>query len=246
METSPTCTTRGMRSSRRPRGTLTCVRRHPRLRHGRDGLHPRTRRRSLAATRRRRRARGRGNRRPAEPHSLTRMRQKVASSAQGSWDPRLPARSRATAATSFLVEQFSRAQRGSSHGRSRIVRLAYPEVEFVELAKESFAGWRELEEEPGGAPRAERAARARRGLRAELAARARRPPEPSTSSRAGRRGHAGPSACRTAGPRSSSRKPGSSAPTRAPRVRRLRRPARASRRGRASTRSTSSTPRPSW
>jgi len=36
---------------------------------------------------------------------------------------------------------------GSSHGRSRIVRLAYPEVEFVELAKESFAGWRSLERE---------------------------------------------------------------------------------------------------
>jgi sarcosine oxidase len=29
------------------------------------------------------------------------------------------------------------------------VRLAYPEVEFVELAKESFAGWRELEQESG-------------------------------------------------------------------------------------------------
>ena len=39
--------------------------------------------------------------------------------------------------------------RGSSHGRSRIVRLAYPEVEFVELAQEAFAGWRELEREAG-------------------------------------------------------------------------------------------------
>ena len=46
------------------------------------------------------------------------------------------------------VEQFGVGHtHGSSHGRSRIVRLAYPEVEFVELAKESFAGWRELEQE---------------------------------------------------------------------------------------------------
>ncbi|MGZ4316257.1 MAG: FAD-dependent oxidoreductase [Gaiellaceae bacterium] len=49
-----------------------------------------------------------------------------------------------------LLEQFQVGHnRGSSHGRSRIVRLAYPEVEFVELAKEAFAGWRELEEESG-------------------------------------------------------------------------------------------------
>jgi sarcosine oxidase len=45
-----------------------------------------------------------------------------------------------------LYEQFEVGHtRGSSHGRSRIVRLAYPEVEFVELAKASFAGWRALE-----------------------------------------------------------------------------------------------------
>ena len=50
----------------------------------------------------------------------------------------------------LLLEQFHVGhQHGSSHGRSRIVRLAYPEVEFVELAKEAFAGWRELEEESG-------------------------------------------------------------------------------------------------
>jgi sarcosine oxidase len=49
-----------------------------------------------------------------------------------------------------LFEQFQAGHtRGSSHGRSRIVRLAYPELEFVELAKESFAGWRELEQEAG-------------------------------------------------------------------------------------------------
>jgi sarcosine oxidase len=50
----------------------------------------------------------------------------------------------------LLVEQFQVGNRhGSSHGRSRIVRLAYPEVEFVELAREAIAGWRELEQESG-------------------------------------------------------------------------------------------------
>jgi len=50
----------------------------------------------------------------------------------------------------LLVEQFAIGHnRGSSHGRSRIVRLAYPELEFVELAKESFVRWRELERESG-------------------------------------------------------------------------------------------------
>jgi sarcosine oxidase len=49
-----------------------------------------------------------------------------------------------------LLEQFRVGHnRGSSHGRSRIVRLAYPEVEFVELAKEAMPGWRELERESG-------------------------------------------------------------------------------------------------
>ena len=50
----------------------------------------------------------------------------------------------------LLLEQFHIGhQHGSSHGRSRIVRLAYPEVEYVELAKEAFVGWRELEQESG-------------------------------------------------------------------------------------------------
>ena len=50
----------------------------------------------------------------------------------------------------LLVEQFKVGHtHGSSHGRSRIVRLAYPEVEFVELAREAFAGWRDLEHESG-------------------------------------------------------------------------------------------------
>src|SRR5437763_16870206 len=49
-----------------------------------------------------------------------------------------------------LYEQFRIGHaRGSSHGRSRIVRLAYPELEFVELAKESFAAWRALERDAG-------------------------------------------------------------------------------------------------
>ena len=49
-----------------------------------------------------------------------------------------------------LLEQFRVGhERGSSHGRSRIVRLAYPEVEFVELAREAFVSWRELEQEAG-------------------------------------------------------------------------------------------------
>ena len=49
-----------------------------------------------------------------------------------------------------LLEQFEVGHpNGSSHGRSRIVRLAYPEQEFVELAQESFTGWRELEGEAG-------------------------------------------------------------------------------------------------
>jgi len=41
--------------------------------------------------------------------------------------------------------------RGSSHGRSRIVRLAYPEAEWVRLAIEARAGWLELEHESGQA-----------------------------------------------------------------------------------------------
>lgn len=50
----------------------------------------------------------------------------------------------------LLLEQFHIGhQHGSSHGRSRIVRLAYPEVEFIELAREAFAGWRDLETESG-------------------------------------------------------------------------------------------------
>ena len=35
--------------------------------------------------------------------------------------------------------------RGSSHGRSRIFRVAYPDPEWVRLAEESYAGWKELD-----------------------------------------------------------------------------------------------------
>jgi sarcosine oxidase len=39
--------------------------------------------------------------------------------------------------------------RGSSHGRSRIFRLAYAEGEWVRLAQEALAGWRALEQQAG-------------------------------------------------------------------------------------------------
>jgi sarcosine oxidase len=49
-----------------------------------------------------------------------------------------------------VFEQFALDHdRGSSHGRSRIVRLAYPEAHWVRLAAEAMAGWRELEAESG-------------------------------------------------------------------------------------------------
>ena len=45
-----------------------------------------------------------------------------------------------------LYEQFEPGtERGSSHGRTRIFRLAYPDASWVELAQEALAGWRELE-----------------------------------------------------------------------------------------------------
>lgn len=49
-----------------------------------------------------------------------------------------------------VYEQFEQGHaRGSSHGRSRIVRLAYAEPEWVRLAQQALAGWRELESEAG-------------------------------------------------------------------------------------------------
>jgi sarcosine oxidase len=49
-----------------------------------------------------------------------------------------------------IYEQFEVGHdRGSSHGRSRIFRLAYAEDEYVRLAQESLGLWRELEVESG-------------------------------------------------------------------------------------------------
>jgi sarcosine oxidase len=49
-----------------------------------------------------------------------------------------------------LYEQFADGHsRGSSHGRTRIFRLAYPEPHWVALAQEALAGWRELEQATG-------------------------------------------------------------------------------------------------
>jgi len=49
-----------------------------------------------------------------------------------------------------VYEQFEPGHaRGSSHGRSRIFRLAYTEPEWVRLAQEALAGWWELEAEAG-------------------------------------------------------------------------------------------------
>jgi sarcosine oxidase len=49
-----------------------------------------------------------------------------------------------------VYEQFDLGHtRGSSHGRTRIFRLAYPEAQWVRLAVEALDGWRELEAESG-------------------------------------------------------------------------------------------------
>ncbi|HEV7134752.1 MAG TPA: FAD-dependent oxidoreductase [Gaiellaceae bacterium] len=49
-----------------------------------------------------------------------------------------------------LVEQFDLDhERGSSHGRTRIVRLSYPEAHWVELARAAMDGWRDLEADAG-------------------------------------------------------------------------------------------------
>jgi sarcosine oxidase len=50
----------------------------------------------------------------------------------------------------LVLEQFPLGHaRGSSHGASRIFRLAYPEAHWVRLAQEALEGWRELEAETG-------------------------------------------------------------------------------------------------
>ena len=45
-----------------------------------------------------------------------------------------------------LHEQFELDHdRGSSHGRTRIFRVAYPEVEWIRFAQDAYAGWRDLD-----------------------------------------------------------------------------------------------------
>jgi sarcosine oxidase len=57
---------------------------------------------------------------------------------------------RARGADVTLLEQFEVGHmRGSSHGRTRIFRLAYREPRWVAFAEEAFAGWRDLERERG-------------------------------------------------------------------------------------------------
>src|SRR3954447_3584834 len=49
-----------------------------------------------------------------------------------------------------VLEQFARGHvRGSSHGGSRIFRLAYPDPFWVRLASEALGDWRELEAATG-------------------------------------------------------------------------------------------------
>jgi len=49
-----------------------------------------------------------------------------------------------------ILEQFELDHaRGSSHGRTRIFRLAYPDAHWVQLAQEALGGWRELEQQAG-------------------------------------------------------------------------------------------------
>src|SRR5436853_2643733 len=52
----------------------------------------------------------------------------------------------------LLLEQFAVGnERGSSHGHSRIIRLAYDAPDYVRLAQASFPLWRALEAESGAA-----------------------------------------------------------------------------------------------
>ena len=49
-----------------------------------------------------------------------------------------------------LIEQFEQGhERGSSHGGSRIFRFAYADPRYVNLAREAYDGWRELEDDAG-------------------------------------------------------------------------------------------------
>ena len=71
-----------------------------------------------------------------------------------------------------VYEQFELDNtRGSSHGRSRIFRVAYPDPFWIRFALEAYAGWRELERTSGReAPGHSRAPRARRRSGAHVGA----------------------------------------------------------------------------
>ena len=129
------------------RNTRAAPRRRDRLGHGRHRLHPRARRRALAPARRRGRARGRGDRRPAQYDRLT---MKVAVIGGGVMGLATGWALRRRGHEPVVYEQFRVGhERGSSHGRSRIFRLAYAEDDYVRLAQESLGLWRELEGETG-------------------------------------------------------------------------------------------------
>ena len=50
----------------------------------------------------------------------------------------------------LVLERFRLGHtRGSSHGATRIFRLAYPDADWVRFAQEALAGWRDLEAEAG-------------------------------------------------------------------------------------------------
>src|SRR5205085_1366514 len=49
-----------------------------------------------------------------------------------------------------VLERFEQGHAmGSSHGRARIFRFAYPSRAYVQLAQRSLGGWAELEDETG-------------------------------------------------------------------------------------------------
>ena len=50
----------------------------------------------------------------------------------------------------LLLEQFQAGHdRGSSHGSSRVFRLAYPEAQYVQMARRAMTLWREVEDDTG-------------------------------------------------------------------------------------------------
>lgn len=55
-------------------------------------------------------------------------------------------------ASVVMLERFRPGHdRGSSHGRSRVFRLAYPQLRYIELAQRAHALWRALEDDVGAA-----------------------------------------------------------------------------------------------